>query len=385
MPDQAPQKPSSTQIIGAISDTVRKASTRSLDVSFNELLDMVSAEELNITPDYQRLFRWSEGQRSRFIESLILEMPVPPVFVIEVDDGKYQLIDGLQRISSYLHLRGELEAPHLPTKPVQKGDKLRLSDCDIVKELNDFTYDELPTAIQIRLKRAFIRMEVVRKETDPHFKYHMFKRLNTGGEGLSDQQVRNCTIRMLGNDFPDFIVRLSNKPHFVNCVAALTEARVLSAVDQELVLRFFALKNWRPNFKHEVSDFLTEYMENVADPTKNFPFNYAEEERIFDKTFATLDATLSDKSFAFRNKAGTDLAAGFSIYHFEAVTIGLQDAIDKIDLTNSSQIDTLRDALKRAKLNADFVRLTTGGGKNSPGPLNDRISSISEAVQYALA
>jgi hypothetical protein len=89
-----------------------------------------------------------------------------------------------------------LEAEHLDP-PVAKGDLLALSDCDIVKSLNGKTFNDLPASLQIRLKRAFIRVEVIRKATDSHFKYHMFKRLNTGGEVLSDQQLRNCTIRML--------------------------------------------------------------------------------------------------------------------------------------------------------------------------------------------
>ncbi len=69
--------------------------TKSLDISFNELYDMYKNNELEISPDYQRLFRWGEEKQSRFIESLILEMPVPPIFVIETDDGIYELIDGL--------------------------------------------------------------------------------------------------------------------------------------------------------------------------------------------------------------------------------------------------------------------------------------------------
>src|SRR5260221_14621950 len=95
-------------LISAIASNIKQASTQALDISFNELLDMSETGELNISPDYQRLFRWTEGQRSRFIESLLLEMPVPPVFVVEEETGKYQLIDGLQRFSSYLHLRGKL-------------------------------------------------------------------------------------------------------------------------------------------------------------------------------------------------------------------------------------------------------------------------------------
>lgn len=372
------------QLVDEISGTLKRVSTTALDISFNELLDMAAADppELNITPDYQRLFRWTEGQRSRFIESLILEMPVPPIFVIEVDDGRYQLIDGLQRISSYLHFRGQLAAEHLDP-PVKKGDLLTLTDCDIVRSLNGKTFNDLPASLQIRLKRAFIRVEVVRKGTDSHFKYHMFKRLNTGGEGLSEQQVRNCAIRMLSSEFPDFIVNMSKVDVFQACTEALTQARLLSAVDQELVLRFFAMKNRRAAFKHEVSEFLTEYMEDVADPDKPEPFDYKIEEASFRKTFTVLQRTLADKSFAFRNKAGNDLAAGFSILHYEAVTMGLQPVIQKLNADDAGQMATLRDTLTAIKLDGDFVSKTTGGGKNSPGLLNDRIGFVEARLQHA--
>src|ERR1700722_4418837 len=121
-------------LIETIELTAKKAHVKSLDISFNELMDMVESDELDIDPDYQRLFRWSDAQQSRFIESLILEMPVPPIFVIQETTGKYQLIDGLQRISSYLHLRGKLDTEHLPAHlaeyRVAKGHMLTLSGCD---------------------------------------------------------------------------------------------------------------------------------------------------------------------------------------------------------------------------------------------------------------
>src|SRR5690348_11360340 len=94
---------SKPDLIAAIASSVKLASTQALDLTFNELMDMWESQELDIKPDYQRLFRWTDGQQSRFIESLLLEMPVPPIFVIEEEEGSYQLIDGLQRISSYLH------------------------------------------------------------------------------------------------------------------------------------------------------------------------------------------------------------------------------------------------------------------------------------------
>lgn len=369
----------SPPLIESIAATLKQAHTQSLDLSFNELLDMSENGELNIAPDYQRLFRWSEGQRSRFIESLLLEMPVPPIFVIEEGDGTYQLIDGLQRISSYLHLRGKLTAPHLDP-PVAPGQFLILSDCDIVPALNGLTFNDFPTALQIRLKRAFIRVEVVRKETDPRFKYHMFKRLNTGGELLSAQQLRNCTIRLLDSVFPDFLIRMSEVDDFKECTSGMTRARTLSAFDQELVLRFFALKNRRERFKHEVSDFLTEYMEEVADPVGSATFDYEAEEAIFRRTFEALRKTLAEMAFAFANKNRDKLTAGFGAYHYEAITIGLQAALSRLNLGDEDVINRLRNALKDIKLDPVFIDMTTGGGKNSPGPLNDRINFVQQRL-----
>jgi hypothetical protein len=95
-------------LLEAVHSQVKKVQTNSLDLSFNELMDMYEQGELIVNPDYQRAFRWSEGKESRFIESLVLGMPIPPIFVIEQDDGKYELIDGLQRLSSYFHFRGKL-------------------------------------------------------------------------------------------------------------------------------------------------------------------------------------------------------------------------------------------------------------------------------------
>ena len=131
--------------------------TKNLDISFNELYDMYRNQELIISPDYQRLFRWEEEKRSRFIESLILEMPVPPIFVIEAEEGVYELIDGLQRISSYLHFRGE-----------KLGDSnlepLILQGCDIVPDLNGLSFSLLPKVLQIKIKRSFVRMEVIKRK-----------------------------------------------------------------------------------------------------------------------------------------------------------------------------------------------------------------------------
>lgn len=362
------------ELILSLEQNLEKVHTQSLDLSFNELLDMYSDGELDINPDYQRLFRWSMGAQSRFIESLLLEMPVPPIYVVESDEGRYQLIDGLQRFSSYLHLRGKLIAEHL-SPPIIEGDFLKLQECDIVNELNGFKYDDLPTSLKIRLKRAFVRVEVVRKGSDKKFRYHMFKRLNTGGEELTQQQLRNCTIRMLDPTFIDFVIRKSKAVDYRNCISNISTQQELGAFDQELVLRYFSLKNYKDKFVHDVADFLTEYMEKVTDPENTqVVFDYEDEERIFDKVFSVLNKTLGDKSFGRVGSNG--IQSNFSVYHFEAICTGLLSRISDIDESNPTHVEKIKSALEEIKSDVNFKSATTGGGKNSPGPLKLRIDIV---------
>lgn len=365
------------ELIQEVDLQLKNVHTQSLDISFNELANMVVEGELDISPDYQRLFLWSEGARSRFIESVLLEMPVPPIYVVEEEDNKKLLIDGLQRLSSYLHFRGLLDAPHLKP-PVSKGEMLVLQDCDIIKALNGKTYDDLGTALQIKLKRSFVRVEVVRKGSNPKFKYHMFKRLNTGGEALTHQQLRNCTIRLLDPKFNDFIIKLADENQdFKTCISTISEEQLYGAYDKELVLRFFALKNWREKFKHDVSDFLTEYMEAVSDPDDPEPFDYGKEQETFERTFKVLAGALGDKAFSRANtKTSGELIRAFGIYHYEAFTIGIQPNLDKLNVDTQERAQAVRDLLMQIKLDSGFIAQTTGGGKNSPGPLNERIGFV---------
>lgn len=364
----------SVDVIASVDERAEKIRTRALDLSFNELLDMYKNEELVIHPEYQRLFRWSEGKQSRFIESLLLELPIPPIFVIEQDEGGiYELIDGLQRISSYIHFVHE--------HPTSAGSRLRLIDCDIVASLDGSTFEDLPRALQVKLKRSFVRVEVLRKESDPRLRYYMFKRLNTGGELLSDQEIRNCTIRLLDDTFNDFVVEQSRNADFVATTANLTDEKRDQRFDQELVLRFFAFKNCRAEYKHEVGDFMTDYMERVA--SHMLPFDYDAERDVFNKTFAVLNRTLGEHAFSGVNEVGTFISK-FLNYHFEAFTLGLQPYLDQIVSDDAELMRRLADAFRAVKSDQEFRRSTTGGGKNYPNPLAERITFVERAVAGVL-
>ena len=371
------------RVIDAVDNKRKRAETKALDVSLNELADMYESHELRIRPEYQRLFRWPAAKQSQFIESLILEMPIPPIFVIEVTDGEWELIDGLQRISSYLHFRGKLDHTELDPS-ITHDDALRLDECDIVPELNGMGYDDLPTALQIRLKRSFLRVEVVRRETDARFRYYMFKRLNTGGEILSDQEVRNCTIRLLGDDFNNFLQRLSGSDDFVECTNSLSDEKRRQMGDVELVLRFFAFHVHFDGFRHDVGPFLTEFMERVTDTEadEHLEFDYSAQEDTFMHTFSVLKQALGEDTC--KRWMGSKFGGGFSNHHFEAFSLGLAKVVDSIDLTNEVQIGRVCDALHNVKKDPAFQVLTTGGGKNSPGPYRDKIRFVENRIRSAL-
>lgn len=365
----------SEDLISIIESNINKIHTSQYDLSFNELLDMYESDELNISPEFQRLFRWSEAKQSRFIESMVLEMPIPPIYVTETEERKYDLIDGLQRISTYLHFRGKLfNVDHLE---IEAGDKLVLSNCDIIEELNGKTFDDLPSALKIRLKRCFIRMQVIRKDSNKMVRYHMFKRLNTGGEALEDQEVRNCTIRILDEQFPNFLQELTKDENFITTTNNISNNKINNAYREELILKFFAFKNDRDSYVHNISEFLDDYMEKVSLPEtekNSIDFDYMAESKIFKKVFEILALTMNDQAFSSHNKAKDKLLENFRSYHYEVFPQAILSILERIDPNNHEDIKKITDTITKIKLDPEFISMTTGGGKNTKNSLDQRIN-----------
>lgn len=355
-------------LIENIDSQIIKIRTKSLDVSFNELYDMYKNNELTISPDYQRLFRWEEEKQSRFVESLILEMPVPPIFVIETEDGVYELIDGLQRISSYLHFRGERLGE-------TKDDFLVLHGCDIVEDLNGITFDLLPKALQIKIKRSFVRMEVIKKESETSLKYHMFKRLNTGGELLSAQEIRNCTIRLLGSKGIDFLEECSKNTDFTAVINRVALEKRKTRYDQELILRFFAIKNDIDNYKYPVTEYLTRYLEKIT--TGEASFDYEKEKHIFEKTFQFINENWGEEAFSGKTINGT-IRNEFVLYYFDGIAISTALLIDQI--MDYDNIDKVVQIINEIKYGTELQPYKTG----SVNGVKSRITLFKEGVEMVL-
>jgi len=114
-------------------------------------------------------------------------------------------------------------------------------------------------------------------------------------------------------------------------------------------------------------------------------FDYEAENLVFERTFKILSVTLGEQAFSRANRTRTDLIAGFGIYQYEAFTLGIQPHLNVIDIDSEAGAKKVRELFREIKLDTEFVDSTTGGGKNSPGPLNGRVGFVEKKLVAAYA
>lgn len=161
----------------------RTVNTDTVQMTLGEVSNMYNSSELNVLPEFQRLFRWSIDRKSNFIESILIGIPVPPVFVFENDDGTWELIDGLQRISSILEFMGVLRDPETGAtrRSVLIGTKYLPSLNGIAWQAENNSEVNLGKALQLFFRRARIDFQILKHPSDPKTKFDLFQRLNRGG------------------------------------------------------------------------------------------------------------------------------------------------------------------------------------------------------------
>lgn len=347
--------------------------------SLSELVRMFNDKEIKIDPEYQRLFRWSRAQQSDFIESLILEIPVPPLFFFETDMGIWELLDGLQRLSTVIKFIGTDQDVPQEFQGQDKNEEdwhydtqnditipLQLVGADYLSTLEGLSFARLPVPLQINLKRTRVQVYVLKRETHPSYKYEVFKRLNRSGSALSDQEVRNCSIRLLGNAFPEFINKLSADSNFVAALGFSNEL-IRQKEAEEYCVRYLAMKNYASNFKHDVAEFLTRYMEQVARGA--IKFDYSEEETLFHRVWKAINEAMSN-GIAFRGKDHEGKSFGpFSPTLFEMVSVAVALNITKAEaLSPEDRASKISQLILQAKEDS-----LTGSGSNSKKKTSGRM------------
>lgn len=206
---------------------------QSSDLSLESIASMAREGAIDISPKYQRRERWSIDKQSALIESFLLNIPVPPIYLSEDQYGKYSVIDGKQRITSIFNF-------------IEKGQKLKNLETFI--EIEGFDFHSLPEQLKNALSiRPYLRVVTLLKQSDQDLKYEVFQRLNTGGEQLLPQEIRNVAFR---GPYNDMIFELAKNDFLRQQLKIKNDSSKAfkKMVDAEYVLRFFTLRDQWDDF-----------------------------------------------------------------------------------------------------------------------------------------
>jgi hypothetical protein len=365
-------------LLGELDKRSSEIRFEAIDFSAGELIRLHDDKEILIQPAFQRMFRWTQAQQSRLIESMLLGLPVPQIVLFQREDGVLELIDGLQRVSSVIRfITGK--TPHAAKD--EQGPSTELAGCDILPSLNGKVFTDLEPVLQLELKRKTLRAIVIRRTNDPNLRYEMFKRLNAGGSPAEPHEVRNASLRIIGpsgEKFLQFLADCSRQRDFEELTETLSEQAKQRLGRQELVLRFFALKNSINTYKGNVSDWLDDYSEAVA--KGDVKFDYASEGPLFERLFTALATRLGSEAF-LKHKNDRALG-GLAPAYFDAVTMGILPLLLRLEASTS---ENAKAALNKAvgHENDDF-RENVGPGANAVPRLHNRIAEVHRVFDASL-
>lgn len=235
---------------------VRNLITQAYDKSVSDIVRMITDKDLILNPEYQRNYVWDNKKASKLVESVILNVPIPVIYVAEDKDSTWSVIDGLQRLNSL--------------KRFFDG-KFKLSGLEILYELNKCDFKSLPAKASRMLKNGLLRVVMVAADSNNDIKYDIFMRLNTGAIHLNEQELRNCLYR---GEMNTFIQDEAKNTQWL-AMLGLKEPHKRMA-DRELLLRFLALAvNWdRDNcevrgYKGNMKSFMNAFMKQYQHDNSN--------------------------------------------------------------------------------------------------------------------
>ncbi len=291
-------------------------------MSIGEITSMYRDGELIIRPEFQRLFRWSNGQKSRLIESILLGIPLPSIFVAQTDDGKWELVDGLQRVSTILQLQNELRGPDGSQAPA-----LKLEATKYLPFLEGRSWDGpagFPVALRLDIKRSKVDVKILRRESSQQAKFDLFQRLNNFGSALTAQEMRNALLVGASPVFFAWLQALRRERPFAETVS-LTDSAEEEQYGLELVLRFLVLHNRPENLlsANKLKDF-SEILdsESVALAMRH-PEGAEALAETFRKTFEVISENGGPDVFRRWNAAKGSFAGSFLNTAFEVFGLGL--------------------------------------------------------------
>lgn len=304
-------------------------------------------------PDYQRDFVWLKNNQSRLIESLLIGLPIPYIFVADVSsedpdlDGRVEIVDGSQRIRT-LH--------------AFLTNQLKLEGLTLVPELNGFRFKDLIQSRQRRFNRFPIRTIELSNCTEAT-RRDLWERINTGSDDLRDMEKRKGSKHGNSNLYKSVLAICADNSNFQK-LAPISKTKSKRGEPMEFVLRFFAYLDDYQNFDHSVRDFLDTYLENNAnidDPTASSMVSEFEKVMNFVNTYIPL---------GFRKSNGSKTTPRV---RFESMAVGVALALRENSTLVPSNIDNWL-------FTEEFKKLTTGDGANSRIKVRDRIEYVRDKL-----
>jgi len=240
-----------------------------------ELLRKYDQKKLIINPDFQRNLVWKPAQKSKFIESIILNFPLPPFYVNQTREGKYIIVDGLQRTSTLHEF---------------VNDEFKLTDLEALPKLNGYNFSELikqPGDYQTRIEDKKLLLYLIRPSVSIKVIYDIFNRINTSGTMLNRQEVRNCIF--IGKA-TQLLKELSELDYFKQAIDNGISAKRMK--DREAVLRYLAFQilDYETDYQGDMSDFVEEAMRKINLMTEEEIATLKSDfERVMKRTFLFFD------------------------------------------------------------------------------------------------
>lgn len=350
-------------LIAEIEKAQRSVRTDAYQMSIGEVVSMYERREIIIDPEFQRLFRWDISQKSKLIESLLLGIPLPSIFVFENEDGNWELIDGLQRVSTVLEFMGALRGAdgNLGAPSILDATKYLPSLHNAVWERSDriegIAMEEqmpLDKAQQLSIRRGRLGVEILKRPSDNKTKYDLFQRLNAGGTQANAQELRNCIMLMINPEYFRAIKLSAEKPAF-NAVTAVSEEQVDKQRHMEMAVRFLVHTKVPYDGRLDVEEYIDEGIVNLAQAGAE-----AQDSALIDATFGLLSEVAHGN--ALRRFQNGEHSGKVGLVGLEGIAVGVAKNLVAIQaLGKDAAIDFVREKIRSFWAQPDASRFTSPG------------------------
>jgi len=321
------------------------------DYTVDSIVQRIEKEKIFVPP-FQRKYVWTHIQASRFIESLILGLPVPGVFLSkEADTGRLLIIDGQQRMLSIANFY----------KGVFGEKKFRLKG--VQSDLEGLTYDDLKEADQNRLDDSILHATVVKQDTptdDESSIYMIFERLNTGGTPLQPQEIRACVYYGKFNELLSLLIENHNWRNIFG-------KKNRRMKEEELLLRFFSLYYNYESYKKVLKSFLNSFMAS----NRNLEV-YSKEvlQNLFDNTINIIYSAIGEKAFRTGNRLNAAI--------FDSIMIGIAKRLEKDSDIDTVELKEKYEWLLQQDDFRSFVESSTSSESSVKGRINKSIETFKD-------